>query len=137
MTLRAFRGDQFGFLPELFAINSCRFYHNLSTVKESITLHAPHRSVVVAFICLVHGQRAIAPAVYQLCLDWDVALPILDTVRASLGHSKLGVAVNRGGSPDSSSTSYPIRGKTVRCRSPDIRRDREKMRTRASGAISL
>jgi hypothetical protein len=69
MTLKAFRSDRFRFLPELFTINSRRFYHHLSTGKESITLHALHRSVVVAFIRLVQGQRAIAPAVYQLRRD--------------------------------------------------------------------
>jgi hypothetical protein len=50
MTLKAFRGDPFGCLPELFAVNSCRFSHDLSTGKASITLDAPHRRVVVAFI---------------------------------------------------------------------------------------
>jgi hypothetical protein len=53
MTLKAFRGDRFGFLSELFAVNSRRFYHDLSTGNASIALHAPHRSVVVAFIRLV------------------------------------------------------------------------------------
>jgi hypothetical protein len=53
MTLKAFRCDGFRFLPELFTVSSRRFYHDLSTVKTSITLHAPHRSVVVAFIRLV------------------------------------------------------------------------------------
>jgi hypothetical protein len=94
MTVKAFRSDRPRVLPELFALNSRRFYHDLSTGKESITLHVPHRSVVVAFIRLVQGQRAVIHAVYQLCLDWDVAVPILGTVRAHLGHSKLGVAVN-------------------------------------------
>jgi hypothetical protein len=147
MTLGAFRGDRFGFLPELFVASPRHFCHNLSIVKGSVTLHEPHRSVVVAFIGLVQGQRASAPAVYQLCLDWDVALPILDTVRAYLWDSKLGVTISRpvpnigrslgvavapGGSPNTSSTTYPIRGKTVRRRSPDVRRDPEKMRTPAS-----
>jgi hypothetical protein len=50
MTLKAFRCNQFGFLPELFAVNSGHFYHDLSSVKASIALHAPHRGVVVAFI---------------------------------------------------------------------------------------
>jgi hypothetical protein len=148
MILRAFRGDRFRFLPEPFSVSSRHFCHELSIVKGSATLHAPHGSVVVAFIRLVQGQRASAPAVYQLCLDLDVALPILNTVRAYLGHSKLGVAVNRpvpnigrslgvavapDGSPNASSTSYPIRGKNICCRSPDVRRDPEKMRTPASG----
>jgi hypothetical protein len=53
MTLKAFQGDRFRFLPEIFTVNSRRFYHDLSTIKASITLHAPHRSVVVAFIRLV------------------------------------------------------------------------------------
>jgi hypothetical protein len=53
MILKAFRWDRFGFLPELFAVNSRPFFHDLSTGKASITLHAPHRSVVVAFIRLV------------------------------------------------------------------------------------
>jgi hypothetical protein len=122
MTVKAFRSDRPRFLPELFAVNPRRFHHDLSTGKESITLHVPHRSVVAAFIRLVQGQHAIAKAVYQLCLDWDVAVPIFDPVRAHLGHSKLGVAVNPGGSPNTFSTSYPVGGKTVR-RSPDVRRD--------------
>jgi hypothetical protein len=50
MTLKAFQCDRFAFLPEFFAVNSRHFYHDLSTANESITLHAPHRSVVVAFI---------------------------------------------------------------------------------------
>jgi hypothetical protein len=41
MTLKAFGGDQFGFLPELLAVNSRHFYHGLSTGMESITLSAP------------------------------------------------------------------------------------------------
>jgi hypothetical protein len=49
----------------------------------------------------------------------------------------LGVAVAPGGSPNASSISYPIREKTVRRRSPDVWRDPEKMRTPASGWISL
>jgi hypothetical protein len=53
MTLKAFRCDRFAFLPELFTVSSRRFYHDLSTVKASISLHAPHRTVVVAFIRLV------------------------------------------------------------------------------------
>jgi hypothetical protein len=53
MTLKAFRCDRFRFLPELFTISSRRFYHDLPIVKTSVTLHAPHRSVVVAFIGLV------------------------------------------------------------------------------------
>jgi hypothetical protein len=53
MTLKAFRCNRFGFLPELFTVSSRRFYHDLSTVKASTTLHAPHRIVVVAFIGLV------------------------------------------------------------------------------------
>jgi hypothetical protein len=52
MTLKAFRCDRTGFLPELFTVNSRRFYHGLSTVKASVTFHAPHRSAVVAFIRL-------------------------------------------------------------------------------------
>jgi hypothetical protein len=88
----------------------------------------------VAFIRLVQGQRVIAPAVYHLCLGWDVALPTLDTVRAYLGHSKLAVnhpeptitrflTVAPGGSLNASSTFSLIRGETVCCRSPDVRRD--------------
>jgi hypothetical protein len=38
MTLRAFRCTRFGFLPELFPVNSRHFYHDLSTVKASIRL---------------------------------------------------------------------------------------------------
>jgi hypothetical protein len=57
MTLKAFRGEQFGFLPELFAVNSRRFYRDLSTGRESIALYAPRRSVVVAFIRLVNGRH--------------------------------------------------------------------------------
>jgi hypothetical protein len=53
ITLTAFRGDRFGFLPDLFAVNPHHFYDDLSTVKASITLHVPHRSVVIAFIRLV------------------------------------------------------------------------------------
>jgi hypothetical protein len=40
MTLNAFRGSRFGFLPGLFAVHSRRFYHDLSTGKAFITLHA-------------------------------------------------------------------------------------------------
>jgi hypothetical protein len=49
--------------------------------------------VVVAFIRLVQGQRAIATAVYQLFLEWNVAFPILETsgrisgTRGSASHS--------------------------------------------------
>jgi hypothetical protein len=53
MTLKAFRCDRFRFLLELFTVNSRRFYHDLSTVKASITLHALHRSVDVASIRLI------------------------------------------------------------------------------------
>jgi hypothetical protein len=53
MTLEAFRCDQFGFLPDLFPISSGRFYHDLPAVKASITLPAPHRSVIIAPIRLV------------------------------------------------------------------------------------
>jgi hypothetical protein len=53
MTLKAFRGNRFGFLLEIFALNSRRFYHHLPTVKASIILDAPHRSIVVASIRLV------------------------------------------------------------------------------------
>jgi hypothetical protein len=53
MTLKAFRCDRFEFLPELFAVSSRRFDHDLSTGKALVTLHAPHRSVVVAFIGLL------------------------------------------------------------------------------------
>jgi hypothetical protein len=151
MILKPFRADRFGFLPELFAINSRRFYHDLSTGKESITIYAPCRSVAMAFIRLVQGQRttlkrAIAPAVYQLCLEWDVALPILDAVRAYLGHSNLAVAVNRSafniarslgvapdGSPNASSASHSIRGNPVRHRRLDVRRDSEEMPMPDSG----
>jgi hypothetical protein len=53
MTLKAFRGNRFEFLLEIFTPNSRRFYHALPTVKASVTLDAPHRSIVVAFIRLV------------------------------------------------------------------------------------
>jgi hypothetical protein len=53
MNLTAFGCNRSGFLPELFTVSSHRFYHDPSTGKASITLHAPHRSVVVAFIGLV------------------------------------------------------------------------------------
>jgi hypothetical protein len=53
MTLKAFRGNGFEFLLEIFTLNSRRFYHDLPTVKASITLDAPHRSIVVASISLV------------------------------------------------------------------------------------
>jgi hypothetical protein len=53
MTLKAFRGNRFEFLLEIFTLNSRRFYHDLPTVKASITLDAPHRSIVVASIRLV------------------------------------------------------------------------------------
>jgi hypothetical protein len=53
MTLKAFRCNRFGFLPDLFTVSSHRFYHDLSILKASITLHEPQSSVVVAFIRLV------------------------------------------------------------------------------------
>jgi hypothetical protein len=53
MTLKAFRCDRFRFLPDLLTLNSRRFRHDLSTVKVSTTLDAPHRSVIVASIRLV------------------------------------------------------------------------------------
>jgi hypothetical protein len=53
MTLKAFRANRFGFVLAIFTLNSRRFYHDLPTVKASITLDAPHRSIVVAFIRLV------------------------------------------------------------------------------------
>jgi hypothetical protein len=59
MTLKDFRRGRFGFLLELFTVKSRHFYHNLLTVKSSITFHAPHPSVVVAFIGLVI-QRAVS-----------------------------------------------------------------------------
>jgi hypothetical protein len=40
MTIKAFRGNQFGSLPELFAAPSRHLYHDLSTGKESIILRA-------------------------------------------------------------------------------------------------
>jgi hypothetical protein len=49
MTLKAFRGNRFEFLLETFTFNARRFYHDLPTV----TLGAPHRSIVVASIRLV------------------------------------------------------------------------------------
>jgi hypothetical protein len=69
--------------PELFAVSYRRFYHDPSTVKASITLHAPHRSIVVFFIRLViqkvrmiwvpiRGARAEF-------LDHTLALPFCDT----------------------------------------------------------
>jgi hypothetical protein len=69
----------------LFTVSSCRFYHHLSTVKTSITLHAPHRRVVVGFIGLViqkvrmiwvpiRGVRAEFP-------DHALALPSCHTGR--------------------------------------------------------
>jgi hypothetical protein len=42
MTLRAFQGNRFEFLLEIFTLNSRRFYHDLPTV----TLDAPQRSIV-------------------------------------------------------------------------------------------
>jgi hypothetical protein len=53
MTLKAFRCNRFGFLPELFTDGSRCFYHDLSTVKTRVALHASHGSVAVAFIGLV------------------------------------------------------------------------------------
>jgi hypothetical protein len=75
MILTAFRCDRFGFLPELFAVDCRLFYLYLSTGKDAIALYAPHRSVVVAFIRLVRMQLVIAPAVDQLCLDWESPSP--------------------------------------------------------------
>jgi hypothetical protein len=53
MPLKAFRGNRFESLLEIFTLNSRRFYHDLPTVKPSITLDAPHRSIVAASIRLV------------------------------------------------------------------------------------
>jgi hypothetical protein len=53
MTLKAFRGNRFEFLLEIFTLNSRRFYQDLPTVKASITLEGPHRSIVVTSIRLV------------------------------------------------------------------------------------
>jgi hypothetical protein len=53
MTLKAFRGNRFESLLEIFTLNSRRFYHHLPTVKASLTLDTPHRSIVVASIRLV------------------------------------------------------------------------------------
>jgi hypothetical protein len=47
MTFKAVRGSRFEFFLEIFTLNSRRFYHDLPTVKASITLGAPHRSIVV------------------------------------------------------------------------------------------
>jgi hypothetical protein len=59
ITFKAFRCDRFGFLPGIITVNSRHFYHDLSTIKTSITLDAPHLSVVVAFIGLVI-QKAVS-----------------------------------------------------------------------------
>jgi hypothetical protein len=53
MTLKAFRGNRFEFLLEIFTLNSRHFYHDPPTVKASITLGAPDRSTVIASIRLV------------------------------------------------------------------------------------
>jgi hypothetical protein len=49
MTLKAFRGNRFEFLLEIFTLNSRRFCHDLPIV----TLDAPHRSMVITSIRLV------------------------------------------------------------------------------------
>jgi hypothetical protein len=49
MTLKAFRGNRFEFLLEIFTLNYWRFYHDIPTV----TLDAPYWSIVVASIRLV------------------------------------------------------------------------------------
>jgi hypothetical protein len=83
MTLKAFRCNRFGFLPELFTVSYRRFYHDLPTVKASITLHAPHRSVVVSFIRLVIQKGRM---IWVLILgaraefaDHTLAVPSCDT----------------------------------------------------------
>jgi hypothetical protein len=103
MTLKAFRCDRFRFLPGLLALNSRRFRHDLSTVKALVTLDAPHRSVVIAFIrlvtqndCRTHntaggrvdpgcvfsgivsrlGSRVIIPSCYRVILGNGHAKPV-------------------------------------------------------------
>jgi hypothetical protein len=85
MTVKPFRCNRFGFVPERFTVHSRHFYHDLSTVKASIALPAPHRSVVAAIIGLViqkvrifwvpiRGARAEFP-------DHTLALSSCDTGR--------------------------------------------------------
>jgi hypothetical protein len=92
MTLKALRGNGFRFFPELFTVSSHCFYHDLSTVKASITLHAPHLSVAVAFMRLVtqndyriHNTAADAsiPGMFSLglCQDWALASQSRPVVR--------------------------------------------------------
>jgi hypothetical protein len=52
MTLKAFRGNRFEFLLEIFTINSRRFYHDVPIVKAPITLDADNllRNVVLDLI---------------------------------------------------------------------------------------
>jgi hypothetical protein len=52
MTLKAFRGNRFEFLLEIFTLNSRRFYHDLPIVKVLITLDAHNlmRNVVLDLI---------------------------------------------------------------------------------------
>jgi hypothetical protein len=49
MILKAFRGNRFGFILEIFTLNSWRFYHD----RPTVTLDAPHRIIVVASIRLI------------------------------------------------------------------------------------
>jgi hypothetical protein len=52
MILKAFRGNRFEFLLEIFTLNSRRFYHDLPTVKASVTVDAHNlmRNVVLNLI---------------------------------------------------------------------------------------
>jgi hypothetical protein len=84
MTLKAFWVNRFEFLSEIFILNSRRFYDDLPTVKASIILDAPYRSIVVASIRLVTRTitrltipqaDASIPGMFSLglCQDWVVA----------------------------------------------------------------